>query len=424
MTKSALIVDDSASARLVLKRVLESHDLAVDACESAEDALEFLESRRPDVIFMDHMMPGMDGFEAVRVIKKNPATATIPIMMYTSQEGEVYVGQARALGAVGVLPKQVEPVEVSKVLKSLRVIQPDDSAAQPRVVENVAATPYEGLELDVRELIEDLFEQQREILRRDLARSSADIVARVAEEVRPPHAEESQAPAARQSGAGRNLAIAVLLTLAALFGWGYWNNEQRIDELIRVNEELQGELQLALGTATPVEQAIDAVTETLRESAVRGLEWGINLDPSRSFGELPLSDTLLARVEELENRLREVGYSGAVRIETHVGDFCMGTSGADGFALAGGSVAASDCSFIGWSVGEAYERGLQQTVAFANFVRLAPQRSGGRIRYEIVSLGNIDPLIPYPASPEGMTAAEWNRVAAANNRVEITLLAD
>jgi len=41
-------------------------------------------------------MPGMDGFEAVSAIKNNPHTATIPIMMYTSQEGELYVGQARA----------------------------------------------------------------------------------------------------------------------------------------------------------------------------------------------------------------------------------------------------------------------------------------------------------------------------------------
>ena len=46
-----------------------------------------------------------DGFQAVQAIKNNPQTATIPIMMYTSQQGEVYVGQARALGAVGVLPK-------------------------------------------------------------------------------------------------------------------------------------------------------------------------------------------------------------------------------------------------------------------------------------------------------------------------------
>ena len=71
---------------------------------------------------MDHLMPGMDGFEAVTAIKRNPKTATIPIMMYTSQKGDVYVGQARALGAVGVLPKEVEPVEVSKILESLHIV--------------------------------------------------------------------------------------------------------------------------------------------------------------------------------------------------------------------------------------------------------------------------------------------------------------
>src|SRR5210317_2026070 len=122
VSKTALIVDDSKSARVVLKGILKTHDLDVDTVESAEDALDYLIKNRPDVIFMDHLMPGMDGFEAVSAIKRNPDTATIPIMMYTSQEGEVYVGQARALGAVGVLPKQVEPVEVSKVLTSLRVI--------------------------------------------------------------------------------------------------------------------------------------------------------------------------------------------------------------------------------------------------------------------------------------------------------------
>jgi CheY-like chemotaxis protein len=74
------------------------------------------------VIFMDHLMPGMDGFQAVQAIKNNPRTATIPIMMYTSQQGELYVGQARALGAVGVLPKLVKPVEVSKILYQLNLL--------------------------------------------------------------------------------------------------------------------------------------------------------------------------------------------------------------------------------------------------------------------------------------------------------------
>ena len=72
--------------------MLEAHELDVDTAESAESALEYLNGHRPDVIFMDHLMPGMDGFEAVTAIKNNPDTATIPIMMYTSQQGELYVG--------------------------------------------------------------------------------------------------------------------------------------------------------------------------------------------------------------------------------------------------------------------------------------------------------------------------------------------
>jgi CheY-like chemotaxis protein len=120
--KRALIVDDSRSARVILSRMLEQHDMTVDTAESAEQALEYLQRSRPDVIFMDHLMPGMDGFQAVQAIKADPLTATIPLMMYTSQEGELYVSQARALGAVGVLPKTVRPVDVSRILYQLHLL--------------------------------------------------------------------------------------------------------------------------------------------------------------------------------------------------------------------------------------------------------------------------------------------------------------
>ena len=120
--KRALIVDDSRSARVILSRMLEQHGMTVDTAESAEQALEYLQRNRPDVIFMDHLMPGMDGFQAVQAIKADPLTATIPLMMYTSQEGELYVSQARALGAVGVLPKTVRPVDVSRILYQLHLL--------------------------------------------------------------------------------------------------------------------------------------------------------------------------------------------------------------------------------------------------------------------------------------------------------------
>jgi CheY-like chemotaxis protein len=132
--KRALVVDDSKSARVILSRMLEKYDIEVDMAESAEQAIEYLKHGRPDAIFMDHLMPGMDGLQAVKAIKSNPQTATIPIMMYTSQEGELYVGQARALGAMGVLPKQVRPVDVSKVLYELHLLPDRREGDEPALV--------------------------------------------------------------------------------------------------------------------------------------------------------------------------------------------------------------------------------------------------------------------------------------------------
>jgi CheY-like chemotaxis protein len=121
-SKRALVVDDSKSARAFLSRILERHEITVDAAESAEAAIDYLTRNKPDVIFMDHMMPGMDGFQAVQSIKNNPRTAAIPILMYTSQEGDLYLGQARALGAEGVLPKQIKQADVTKMLFQLRLV--------------------------------------------------------------------------------------------------------------------------------------------------------------------------------------------------------------------------------------------------------------------------------------------------------------
>jgi CheY-like chemotaxis protein len=81
----------------------------------------------------------MDGFQAVQAIKSDVQTATIPLMMYTSQEGELYVSQARALGAIGVLPKTVRPVDVSRVLYQLHLL-PDRRQQRTTLFERAAAT--------------------------------------------------------------------------------------------------------------------------------------------------------------------------------------------------------------------------------------------------------------------------------------------
>src|SRR5262249_29251730 len=92
----------------------------------------------------------------------NPATATIPVMMYTSQEGELYVGQARALGAFGVLPKGLKPIELNQVLKALHLIPTDraEIAARPQPPPPLSAAQRPAPS-GVAELLEELFRQER-----------------------------------------------------------------------------------------------------------------------------------------------------------------------------------------------------------------------------------------------------------------------
>lgn len=434
LNKTALIVDDSKSARVVLKRMLEAHELDVDTAESAESALDYLNTHRPDVIFMDHLMPGMDGFEAVTAIKNNPETATIPIMMYTSQEGEVYVGQARALGAVGVLPKQVEPVEVSKVLESLRVIGDEAERRKYREEADGSETSgdYPGLERfdqDLRELIQDLFDQQRAVLRRDLLDSYETIAARVADEIRAPERRaRSGAPTepAERIPVRFVAIVAVLIAVIIVFGWLYWQREQSWQEVQRQNVNLLNALSqqqsIEADGAVDVEQRLSQYQQSMSSAfstAVDAIEWSVNQTGPYPFGEIPLGDAKLRILEGLVQRLRDMGFAGQIVLETHVGDFCMVGGGSDGYDLAPPTVLTGQCEQIGFKSAEAYEISSQQSVAFANFINTVEQESGGTIQINIFSRGNAEPLIPYPIETPGITAGFWNEIAAQNNRVEI-----
>jgi len=435
--KSALIVDDSRSARVVLKRMLEVHDLDVATAESAESALQYLNDHRPDVIFMDHMMPGMDGFEAVSAIKNNPDTATIPIMMYTSQQGELYVGQARALGAVGVLPKTVEPVEVSEVLKSLHVIgarvEREKQAARSDAGEAGPLPSVDSLDRGIRELIQDLFDQQRAVIRRDLLDSYEAIAARVADEIRVPEAEglpEQKAGRLADVPPRFQFAIAVMAVVIMVFAWLYWQREQSWQQARQQNATLLAALEqqrsIEADGAIEVQRRLSTYQQSLGSTfstTLDAVQWAVNRSAPYAFGELPLGDKRLALVEELTERLIGLGFSGQVLVETHVGDFCMTDGGADGFELADPAARAGDCTRIGYGSSEAAQLGLLQSVAFANFVNVSDERTDGQIRFIVLTRGNAEPLLPYPATTD-VSAGAWNEVALANNRVEIRLLPD
>jgi CheY-like chemotaxis protein len=436
LRKTALVVDDSKTARNVLKKILETHDLEVATAESAEAAIDYLSDSRPDIIFMDHEMPGIDGLEAVSAIKDNPATATIPIMMYTAQQGELYVGQARALGAMGVLPKQLEPVEVSKVLESLRIIGEDAESREEHgwIDRKVRTGDYPGLEnfdQDLRDMIRNLFDEQREILKREINDSHELIAQRVANRVRTQSQEEEIDEVAARSSKPKyalNAVAAVSGALAVIFAVLFWYREDSWQNLQQQNIELKQALEVRRANASQdsfeVQQQLDEYRQSLDETtmvALDSLEWAANQASQYDFADVPLGDFRLSVLQELTNHLVALDFRGGARTEPHVGNFCMAFGGPDGYGLAAAETPADECDQIGFGPSEAYEMGLRQSAAFANFINTARGGTEGAVRYEIISYGNASPLMDYPPTPAGLTASAWNEIATSNNRVDISL---
>jgi len=127
--RTALVVDDSRSARFALRRHLEHLAYKVDTAESAEEAYLFLKNHQPAVIFLDHVMPGTDGFTALRHIKADPQTVTIPVIICSSNEGADFSAEARLQGASDVLQKPPTPEQLSNVLEHLQRFASDLKAS-------------------------------------------------------------------------------------------------------------------------------------------------------------------------------------------------------------------------------------------------------------------------------------------------------
>ncbi|MCP5163355.1 MAG: response regulator [Hahellaceae bacterium] len=163
----ALVVDDSKTAQKVLGSLLKKQNILVEVASSGEEALQVLASYRPDIIFLDHMMPGMDGFQTLQAIKGNGKTNNIPVVMFTSQNAQKYEDEARQLGASGVIPKQVSSAVIGDLMASLVVnrssadLSPVERAATERVVherpapERPAAEPVSIPEVRMEEALDD-----------------------------------------------------------------------------------------------------------------------------------------------------------------------------------------------------------------------------------------------------------------------------
>ena len=103
-----LAVDDEEDILTLLKYNLEREGYLVDCVETGEEAMEHVASVRPDAILLDLMLPGLDGIEVCRELRKNPDTKNIPIIMLTAKSEESDMVSGLEVGADDGVDKALE----------------------------------------------------------------------------------------------------------------------------------------------------------------------------------------------------------------------------------------------------------------------------------------------------------------------------
>ncbi len=118
--KKILIVDDSPTERYVLTEALAKHGYHIITAENGEQGIATAKEQLPDLIIMDVVMPGMNGFQATRTISRDPATQNIPVLMCTTKDQETDKIWGMRQGARGYLVKPVDPVELLAKIASFK----------------------------------------------------------------------------------------------------------------------------------------------------------------------------------------------------------------------------------------------------------------------------------------------------------------
>jgi CheY-like chemotaxis protein len=418
--KSALVVDDSRVAQASLSRMLKEHGLVVDTAESGSEAIDYLRMNlHPSVIFLDHMMPGMDGFETLRALKSDPRTSTVPVVMYTSTEGESYMGQALAVGAIDVLRKPIDPAELMRILHHLKTGTEQDHAPRPAQEE---ATRSHVVTLD------DAGKRPR--------RTPAQ----------PPHAAPRQrnadpgpvphaADLPRDEDATPNPAAspwqwlwrALYTALLLLPAFWYWQQYRQADaqmagaqrEIARLKSEAKratdsDDTAQLRNTLAAQQRALRVRTRALGNAVA----WAVNLQGQYDYDQLPLGDERLLVLRELMARLNEAEFQGVVRIETYVGEFCLVRDEQGTYRLPPRNLPFTRCEVVSHSPEYASLLGRRQSTEFARFLA----EPSPNIQIEIISRGNSRPLAAYPDRSIVQTAGEWNQIARLNNRTDISVI--
>jgi CheY-like chemotaxis protein len=114
-----LIADDSITVQRVIQLTFAAEDVAVEAVSDGDQAIARLEAAPPDIVLADVGMPGKDGYEVARYLKRSPRLSRIPVVLLTGAFEPVDRARADAAGCDGVLAKPFEPKQVVATVREL-----------------------------------------------------------------------------------------------------------------------------------------------------------------------------------------------------------------------------------------------------------------------------------------------------------------
>jgi hypothetical protein len=186
--------------------------------------------------------------------------------------------------------------------------------------------------------------------------------------------------------------------------------------LAAANAELKRSGEQLSGAVKDLTAALAASTATL-SAAAPAVASPARVEPV-PYGEIPFDRGRLDALRDFVSKLQGQGFHGTVKITSAAGLYCLAGNPVDGFLPAAAALPANKCDLVGNPFDDSLSPQQRQSVDFANLIASIRQRTAGAITVVMENAGSTRPAVPYPQRSESLTAGEWNRAAAYNNRVE------
>ncbi len=119
MPKEILIVDDEPSIVVPVQFLMQQQGYTVLVAEDGHDALDMIYKYQPDLVLLDIMLPGIDGYEVCEIVRLNPKLRNVKIIFLTAKGREVEIAKGMALGADAYITKPFSNAELVAKVKSV-----------------------------------------------------------------------------------------------------------------------------------------------------------------------------------------------------------------------------------------------------------------------------------------------------------------